>query len=452
MDEQVVPDFSGAQFEQVVPQVPQVAPVAPLAPSAVPVASIFSVPSFAAPSVPSAYVFEPVPAAAKPVVKAAAVPTAAAAGPFAASVKSAADLPRSRSVVGRSSSSSSSTSHDQTVPQFGGERFDYPAASADVAALESAAQDIYGALAAAKEAASCDGSAPRPAKKAKVCSSPTRSSDGLHAPVEEGGVPGTPRWQTPLRTGDWLEKWAGARQLGVSSVDGNRAVGMCASLRSLVAKVVVLNVGGTLPVSTVEKWLCLLAEYLMLNADEHVLAVSLLKKYVQSGKPLVGEGDWARPQRWECVVAIACYLAVLLSEEFPGRTAMDLRELLGPNFRFGSEQMSFLKAVDWKISVAPEDFADARDLMARTGGDDDKLLAWFGYTVVGGAKAGTTKVGGKRSAEEAGVDSYYTAPKQPGKHLRAPAAEVADVFETAQLAPVAPVGSADGVVPVSWTY
>ncbi|GAB0497593.1 hypothetical protein MMPV_008928 [Pyropia vietnamensis] len=446
MDEQVVPDFSGP-LGQEVPEVPQVAAALPPSSSAPPAASIFSVPSFAAPPVPSAYVFEPLPVA-KPTV-----PVAPAVGSVTAAVKTAAELPRPRPVAVPSSAGSSTTSHDQTVPQFGGERFGYSAAPVDVAALESAAQDMYGALAAAKEAAARDGSAPRAAKKAKVCvSPPARSSDNLHAPVEEGGVPATPRWQTPLRTGDWLEKWAGARQLGVASVDGNRAAGMCASLRSLVAKVVVLNVGGTLPVSTVEKWLCLLAEYLMLNADEHVLAVSLLKKYVQSGKPLVGEGDWARPQRWECVVAIACYLAVLLSEEFPGRTAMDLRELLGPNFRFGSEQMSFLKAVDWKISVAPEDFADARDLMTRTGGDDDKLLAWFGYTVVGSAKAGPTKVGGKRSAEEAGVDAYYTAPKQPGKHLRAPAPEVADVFDTAQMPAVAPVGSADGVVPVSWTY
>lgn len=451
MDEQVVPDFSGP-FEQEVPEVPQVAPALPPSSSAPPATSIFSVPTFVAPPVASGYVFEPLPVAVQPVGAKPTVPLAPAVGPVAAAVKAAAEHPRQRPVA-VPSTGSSSTSHDQTVPQFGGERFDYPTAPVDVAALESAAKDMYGALAAAKEAAARDGSAPRPAKKAKLCVSPAaRSLDDLHAPVEEGGVPATPRWQTPLRTGDWLEKWAGARQLGAASVDGKRASGMCASLRSLVAKVVVLNVGGTLPVSTVEKWLCLLAEYLMLNADEHVLAVSLLKKYVLSGKPLVGEGDWARPQRWECVVAIACYLAVLLSEEFPGRTAMDLRELLGPNFRFGSEQMSFLKAVDWKISVAPEDFADARDLMARTGGDDDKLLAWFGYTVVGGAKGGPTKVGGKRTAEEANVDAYYTAPKQPGKHLRAPAPEVADVFDTAQMPAVAPVGSADGVVPVSWTY
>ncbi len=107
----------------------------------------------------------------------------------------------------------------------------------------------------------------------------------------------------------------------------------------------------------------------------------LLRKYIEYGGKFVGEGDWARPQRWECVVAIACYFAVLLTEEFPGRTSMDLRELLGPNFRFGVEQIAFLKAVDWRISISSEQFSDTKQCCVKVAekvpGEKERLMSWF---------------------------------------------------------------------------
>lgn len=193
---------------------------------------------------------------------------------------------------------------------------------------------------------------------------------------------GKPRWETPLRARRQREPWQGARELGIDVCVRTAAASAVGSVvRATVADVVVAYVGPTLPRPTVEKWLCLLCEYLELNADEQVLVVCLLRRYVQSGGRFVGRGDWARPQRWECVVAVACYMAVLLTEEFPGRTAMDLRELLGPNFRFGSEQISFLKVVDWRISVDNASFKEVRETCeAMLGGDvsaRNTMNEWF---------------------------------------------------------------------------
>lgn len=173
---------------------------------------------------------------------------------------------------------------------------------------------------------------------------------------------GKPRWETPLRASRHREHWQGARELGIDhAVRSKFATGVSNVVRSAVAEVVVAYVGAGLPKDTVRKWLCLLCEYLELNADEAVLVVCLLRRYVREGGKFVGNGDWARPQRWECVVAVACYMAVLLTEEFPGRTAMDLKELLGPNFKFGREQISFLKVVDWRISITGEVFKEVKE-------------------------------------------------------------------------------------------
>lgn len=194
--------------------------------------------------------------------------------------------------------------------------------------------------------------------------------------------PGKPRWQTPLRVGRWKEKWESARELGLEvAVRSFEQRGVVGVVRSTIAEVVVASVGDLLPIETVQKWLCLLCEYLELNADEQVLVVCLLRKFVQYGGKFVGEGDWARPQRWECVVAIACYFSVLLTEEFPGRTSMDLRELLGPNFHFGREQVEFLKAVDWRISISTEVFQETKECCVNVAngvaGEKEKLISWF---------------------------------------------------------------------------
>lgn len=210
--------------------------------------------------------------------------------------------------------------------------------------------------------------------------SATTAARNLFSPAPE--FAGKLRWETPLRSGRHPESWQGARELGCqNAVRTRNAARVGAVIRATVADVVVAYVGPALPRPTVQKWLCLLCEYLELNADEQVLVVCLLRRYVRRGGKFVGKGDWARPQRWECVVAVACYLAVLLTEEFPGRTAMDLRELLGPNFRFGSEQVTFLKVVDWRISVDEDDFNEVKDAVEGViVGDEDakeKMTGWF---------------------------------------------------------------------------
>lgn len=193
---------------------------------------------------------------------------------------------------------------------------------------------------------------------------------------------GNRRWETPLRAGKWKERWEGARELGLGAgVRGAVAGGVAMVVRGSVAEFVVAYVGDVLPRATVEKWLCLLCEYLELNADEQVLLVCLLRRYVECGGKFVGQGDWARPQRWECVVAIACYLSVLLSEEFPGRTAMDLRELLGANFRFGVEQVAFLRAVNWRICIATDYFEEVKEacegILKGNPESREALRGWF---------------------------------------------------------------------------
>lgn len=211
--------------------------------------------------------------------------------------------------------------------------------------------------------------------------------------------PGKLRWETPLRAGNWSENWEGARELGLPvCVRSAQVPAVTSVIRAVVADAVVAYVGPHLPRPTVEKWLCLLFEYLELNADEQVLVVCVLRNYIRHGGRFVGRGDWARPQRWECIVAVASYFAVLLTEEFPGRTAMDLRELLGPNFRFGSEQISFLKAVDWRISIDASEFKEVKEVCQKIFENDvtaqETMKDWFKID----AAFAETK---RRAAEEA---------------------------------------------------
>lgn len=221
----------------------------------------------------------------------------------------------------------------------------------------------------------CTVPALRAAKRAK-----TEASVSELSPAAE--YPGKVRWATPLRVGKWVERWQSARELASHvAVRAKERVDVAKAVRMVIAEAVVENVGQALPVQTVTKWLCLLFEYLELNEDEQVLVVCLLRKFAHSGGKFIGQGDWARPQRWECVVAISCYFAVLLTEEFPGRTSLDLRELLGPNFRFGSEQVSFLKIVDWRISVDDVSFAEAKkrciNVAKNVTGELERLREWF---------------------------------------------------------------------------
>lgn len=94
----------------------------------------------------------------------------------------------------------------------------------------------------------------------------------LVSPAPE--LPGKLRWETPLRAGRHRENWQGARELGLSNaVRARNSAGVGVVIGTAVADVVVAYVGPALPRPTVEKWLCLLCEYLELNADEQVLVV-----------------------------------------------------------------------------------------------------------------------------------------------------------------------------------
>eukprot|EP00172_Hildenbrandia_rubra_P003528 Plantae.Rhodophyta-Hildenbrandia_rubra.ctg5779.p1 GENE.Plantae.Rhodophyta-Hildenbrandia_rubra.ctg5779~~Plantae.Rhodophyta-Hildenbrandia_rubra.ctg5779.p1 ORF type:complete len:457 (+),score=94.52 Plantae.Rhodophyta-Hildenbrandia_rubra.ctg5779:403-1773(+) len=184
-------------------------------------------------------------------------------------------------------------------------------------------------------------------------------------PEVTSGCKGKPRWSTPRRRGSWKEKWNCAKDWGAhSSVSHVNVKEMCEVVRCAVSEEISkrckdLGVG----CATVEKWMCLLAEYLELNGDEHILLAVLISRYGKGDRGWTGENDWCRPQRWECVVALAAYMAVLLSEEFPGKVAQDLQELLGRNFQFGKEQLAFLLAIDWRVNIGEPEFQQVQNLV-----------------------------------------------------------------------------------------
>lgn len=186
--------------------------------------------------------------------------------------------------------------------------------------------------------------------------------------------------------------------MGAESVPLNAAARVGSNIRRFVSKIININVG--LPVSTVEKWFHLLAEYLELSADEHVIMVTLFRRYVSTNGALISSMDWARPQKWECVLAVACYLSVLLSEEFAGQTAKELKDLLGPQFRFGAEQREFLRTTDWRINISAEEFAAARDVFLAADGTsstESRGQNWFMEKASKPDPPVTATVGEKRS-------------------------------------------------------
>lgn len=166
----------------------------------------------------------------------------------------------------------------------------------------------------------------------------------LDIPLSE--YPGKLRWRTLARTGSWVEPWFSARELVTSlSVRSHGDQFVSTVLRGALCDAIVTYVRPHLLRRTVEKWPFILFEYLELNVDEQNPVIFLLRRYAHCGGGFVGHRDWICAQRWECVIAIACYLSVLLTEDFPGRTAFDLKELLGSSFHFGTEQVLFLKTV-----------------------------------------------------------------------------------------------------------
>uniref|UniRef100_A0A7S0ZBZ9 Uncharacterized protein n=1 Tax=Timspurckia oligopyrenoides TaxID=708627 RepID=A0A7S0ZBZ9_9RHOD len=188
-----------------------------------------------------------------------------------------------------------------------------------------------------------------------------------------------PRWDTPRRSGVRKEPWECAKEIGANPVNPLEARITSAAVREVLSSVIVMSVGLGKP--TVDKWLQLLTEFLEMNVDEHLILLCLVKKYLSAGNSLRSELEFQRPQKWECVFGIGCYFSVLLSEEFAGRTAVDLRDLLGGNFKFGREQVSFLRAVDWRVNVDESEFNDARqlvcDLVQSKGASCESIISWL---------------------------------------------------------------------------
>lgn len=273
-----------------------------------------------------------------------------------------------------------------------------------------------------------------------------------------------PRWETPLRVGNWAEAWESATALaGDAPTVATDFAHVSKVVRATLADVIISYVGEQLPRATVEKWLCLLSEYLELNADEQILVVCLLRRFVDAGGRFVGDSDHLRPQTWERVVAVACYLAVMLSEEFPGRAASDLRELLGPNFRFGQEQIIFLKTVDWRVSVSHEAFVEVKRAVAAD--DHDTLVGWFKTAAAVTARRARADAAAKEAKDALAALAAADAAKVAAESAEAAkiAAAAKAAAKAAALSPVsgvadAPLGKkkraasasgddADGVVP-----
>ncbi|KAA8499285.1 hypothetical protein FVE85_6870 [Porphyridium purpureum] len=225
-----------------------------------------------------------------------------------------------------------------------------------------------------------------------------------------------PRWETPRRRGNWREEWECAKELCDNVVPAAKAKGTSAAVRSVLSHVILSNV--TLASATVDKWLNLLSEFLELNVDEHMLLLCLIRKYLKNGHSMASGVEYSRPQRWECVIGIGCFFAVMLSEEFPGRTGLDLRDLLGGNFNFARDQLRFLKAVDWRINVSAEEFSEAKAQIAEYEmgkASPSDMMKWLGarssscatdIVVVGaGAKtvSGGPEVAGKMPAMSLGA-------------------------------------------------
>lgn len=175
------------------------------------------------------------------------------------------------------------------------------------------------------------------------------------------------------------------------------------------------------PFATVSKWLELVCDYLALNADELLLMTIYLARYIalnakypprpHSGtdvKSLIespsepppeamssareqpmsfglGPGDFQRPlfrpidpftgklmracnepraQQWEQVLAVAAYTAVFSLEEFPRRTELEIRDLLGGvRWSMKAAQLLVYDALEWRLLVFEPEYIAVRDLV-----------------------------------------------------------------------------------------
>lgn len=188
----------------------------------------------------------------------------------------------------------------------------------------------------------------------------------------------TSRYKSPLRRGNWHESWESARSLGACSVHPGSCDLVISRVKHVISMIIQRNT--CLLLSTVDKWLTLLCDFIEFNADEYILFLIMVKKYLVCNGQLQSLQDSIRPQKWERVLAICAYFVVFLSEEFAGRTRRDLEDLMGPAFHFGEEQFSFLSVIDWKVNVTCKEFQTIHDLILLEGNEYKfHVWKWLGF-------------------------------------------------------------------------
>jgi hypothetical protein len=188
----------------------------------------------------------------------------------------------------------------------------------------------------------------------------------------------TSRYKSPLRRGDWPESWQSARSLGASSVQPKDSETVVSRVKHMISMVIQRST--CLSLATLDKWLTLLCDFIEFNADEYLLFLVMLRKYLISNGQLQSLEDHVRPQKWERVLAVCAYFVVFLSEEFTGRIRRDLEDLMGPAFHFGREQASFLWVVDWRVNVTYNDFEAVRRLVLLDEKEyKTRLWQWLGF-------------------------------------------------------------------------
>ncbi|EME32448.1 hypothetical protein Gasu2_04930 [Galdieria sulphuraria] len=188
------------------------------------------------------------------------------------------------------------------------------------------------------------------------------------------------RYKSPLRQGNWHESWESARSLGADSVPSQKSYMVISRVKHIISMIVQRST--CLSLTTLDKWLTLMCNFIEFNADEYVLFLIMVKKYLVSDGQLLSLHDCTRPQKWERVLAVCAYFVVFLSEEFTGRIRRDLEDLMGPAFHFGKEQQSFLSVVDWKVNVAYKEFEKVHQFLLLEGNEYKlQVWQWLGFSL-----------------------------------------------------------------------
>jgi hypothetical protein len=187
------------------------------------------------------------------------------------------------------------------------------------------------------------------------------------------------------------------------------------------------------PFATVSKWLELVCDYLALNADELLLMLIYLARYIalNARYPLrtlsrpnvtpvtemqpwrslesavsdltqpesfgLGPDDFQRPlfrpidpmtgklmracnepraQQWEQVLAVAAYTAVFSLEEFPRRTELEIRDLLGGvRWSMRAAQLLVYDALEWRLLILEPEYVAIRDLVLQGAISGDQSIS-----------------------------------------------------------------------------